>query len=675
MGASAWAQDSYTTLYEKTLSGGTAWTADDITGWSGTTTKLSINASYGLYYSSQNTDNAYKAFTIKKNSKIKYEITWYFGGAVGRTSNYEYLQFGDNLRIGHMSYNKDNPGGVYLSTNAGTSYESTTIFAENYNTRYTKDLTIIFDTSTGEVESFVFDGTDVTSRISGALSGTFNTLYMGFTRGGSVSWDNPHGLVALKVSECEQTITNADYTVNYVDGVGNALKTAAVRTGVVGNYISLLGTDKDPIWVDTDADDVVDTKFIYVSDNASTTEITGDGTASCNVVFNVAPTYSYSFKTSFGTTLASGSTLSGETVSIAIPRYVMNSGTFYVYASAANNITYSKSMTVTSDNQEETVSYNDTGYDNVVYFAEAEDITGMTRSNEGQGGARSSMCYGAYATDNVTVTSLPAGKYTLTAYICGNSGTTFRFYAGSTSNEIYNIATTGSLTSGTSTEFNLTEATDIIIGAAGEAAKLIDFIYIQKTAEPVTVTDAGMATYVNSTYDLNFSETDIKAYKVKVSTKGTATLTKVDEVPAGTPVLLVKDGGATESIPVMAGAAAVTENDLVVGTGAAVPTTDGAGNTNMILNKVGGNVGFYFANGQTVATNRAYLHIATTLAPDAASARMAMVFGDETTGINAVQGSGVKVNGSEAVYNLNGQRVAQPTKGLYIVNGKKVLVK
>lgn len=27
------------------------------------------------------------------------------------------------------------------------------------------------------------------------------------------------------------------------------------------------------------------------------------------------------------------------------------------------------------------------------------------------------------------------------------------------------------------------------------------------------------------------------------------------------------------------------------------------------------------------------------------------------------------------VYNLNGQRVAQPTKGLYIINGKKAVVK
>lgn len=42
-----------------------------------------------------------------------------------------------------------------------------------------------------------------------------------------------------------------------------------------------------------------------------------------------------------------------------------------------------------------------------------------------------------------------------------------------------------------------------------------------------------------------------------------------------------------------------------------------------------------------------------------------------TTSINTVQGSGVMVNG---YYNLNGQRVAKPTKGLFIVNGKKVLV-
>ena len=188
----------------------------------------------------------------------------------------------------------------------------------------------------------------------------------------------------------------------------------------------------------------------------------------------------------------------------------------------------------------------------------------------------------------------------------------------------------------------------------------------------VDVSAAGYATYVNATKDLDFSTSDIEAYKVKVNEKGKATLTKVDNVPAGTPVLLYKDGGATENIPVMTGAAAVTDNDLVAGTGATVATTDGD-YTNMILNNVGGNIGFYFAAGQTVATNRAYLHFATSLAPEASS-RMVLVFGEETTDINDAK----RLNNKEEItniYNLNGQRVAQPTKGLYIVNGKKVIIK
>mgnify|MGYP002625649802 CR=1 FL=1 len=45
---------------------------------------------------------------------------------------------------------------------------------------------------------------------------------------------------------------------------------------------------------------------------------------------------------------------------------------------------------------------------------------------------------------------------------------------------------------------------------------------------------------------------------------------------------------------------------------------------------------------------------------------------DTATGIHAVNGSEVNVNG---YYNLNGQRVENATKGLYIINGKKVLVK
>ena len=49
-----------------------------------------------------------------------------------------------------------------------------------------------------------------------------------------------------------------------------------------------------------------------------------------------------------------------------------------------------------------------------------------------------------------------------------------------------------------------------------------------------------------------------------------------------------------------------------------------------------------------------------------------VVDGGETTGIIAADGTVVE-DGS--VYNLSGQRVAKPAKGLYIVNGKKQLMK
>jgi hypothetical protein len=75
-------------------------------------------------------------------------------------------------------------------------------------------------------------------------------------------------------------------------------------------------------------------------------------------------------------------------------------------------------------------------------------------------------------------------------------------------------------------------------------------------------------------------------------------------------------------------------------------------------------VGFYQANNNVVATSKAYLQ--TTVA----AARIAINFDDETTGIN-----NVNVNHNDNCYDLQGRRVAQPKKGLYIQNGKKLIIK
>ena len=45
---------------------------------------------------------------------------------------------------------------------------------------------------------------------------------------------------------------------------------------------------------------------------------------------------------------------------------------------------------------------------------------------------------------------------------------------------------------------------------------------------------------------------------------------------------------------------------------------------------------------------------------------------DDATGIKQVESSKMNV---EDIYNLNGQKVQNPTKGLYIMNGKKVIIK
>ena len=59
---------------------------------------------------------------------------------------------------------------------------------------------------------------------------------------------------------------------------------------------------------------------------------------------------------------------------------------------------------------------------------------------------------------------------------------------------------------------------------------------------------------------------------------------------------------------------------------------------------------------------------------DSNASALTLDFGGETTGIISLTPS-PSPKGEGSVYNLNGQRVAQPTKGLYIVNGKKVVIK
>ena len=87
---------------------------------------------------------------------------------------------------------------------------------------------------------------------------------------------------------------------------------------------------------------------------------------------------------------------------------------------------------------------------------------------------------------------------------------------------------------------------------------------------------------------------------------------------------------------------------------------------------VGGNeIHKVTGDGVTVGQYRGYLNLADLEETSARGAYFISLEG-ETTGIDAVK---QEVKANEVFFNLAGQRVAQPAKGLYIVNGKKVIMK
>ena len=154
---------------------------------------------------------------------------------------------------------------------------------------------------------------------------------------------------------------------------------------------------------------------------------------------------------------------------------------------------------------------------------------------------------------------------------------------------------------------------------------------------------------------------------------GTIAVIAIDGVvPAETGVLLKGTTGETYTLTISdETAATVTDNALVAVTEQMNIAQTADDYTNFGLS--GGVFKKVNTNGGTVKANRAYLRIPTSaLTTDASARGISLVWDEDPTGITVVNGSGFKVND---YYDLQGRRVENPTKGLYIVNGKKVIIK
>ena len=215
-------------------------------------------------------------------------------------------------------------------------------------------------------------------------------------------------------------------------------------------------------------------------------------------------------------------------------------------------------------------------------------------------------------------------------------------------------------------------------------------VYSRDAFVELSVSDAGYRTYCDES-GLDFGTTigDAPiAYIVEgVDAEGSTNIVmkEVEKVPANTGLVIQAEQGTYYVSKVEEVATAETayddvESNLLVGV---TEETAVAPSIIVLMNGTDG-VGFYkTAKTFTVGANTAYLPLSvlTTVAEnaDAASGVKTMgIFGvdedDTPTGINGITAD--ELTGKESViYNLSGQRVSKAVKGLYIVNGKKVLVK
>ena len=514
----------------------------------------------------------------------------------------------------------------------------------------------------------------------------YTTLEFGYAKGRSTT-NSTQRLEDINITQTTQAVSYANYTVHFVDGDGNKVKEDEVRNGQVETTVNANSDDQttfysDGVIANNSATDfaAATAKYTYASDGDGV-EVKGDGSAEFTVTYTkhdkfTATASAISAGSTIKANISSATAYEGETAIINLQKYINVSDTWYtttqdlfVNATAAGNteVEYSAS--------------------NVSYFFEYEDLTISRLYGDGYNGTSASngravtMYGGGYANTESTVAP---GVYTVSL-----NGLTWQNGYADTYEIAYSTDKTNWIPVGYIVYPNGEEGVKTLEGAIIPTESYIrvwatmgtqtprrhlDYLVLEKTSNlpdnaTKTVTAAGWATYC-SPYILDFSSTIEHldaAYIVTGGAGGVLTKTEVTgAVPAGTGLLLKGNGECV--IPVAASSTFdVTANKLEGKTAEYALAAEGG---YVLMNDATNGLGFYLnANAFTVGANTAYLPAGF----DASGARPAFFwFGDDTTDINAVQATETV---SKNYYNLSGQRVAQPTKGLYIVNGKKVIIK
>lgn len=212
-----------------------------------------------------------------------------------------------------------------------------------------------------------------------------------------------------------------------------------------------------------------------------------------------------------------------------------------------------------------------------------------------------------------------------------------------------------------------------LVDEMGDGPDIAELTYDVTCEIAVNVTSLGYASF-SWPRALDFTDSGAQAFIVTEKTGGSVHMEEVTTVPAGTGVILKATEGVYHPQTTDEEGDDVSSN-MLTGTATQSYTVD-ADNVFVLSNLSGGQAGFYIADpGVTVAQYKAYLQLDD--ADDAKADGLAFDF--TPTGIDGLQ---LKVDSSQ-MYNLNGQRVTSSPlgrtggvpKGVYIINGRKVIVR
>ena len=194
----------------------------------------------------------------------------------------------------------------------------------------------------------------------------------------------------------------------------------------------------------------------------------------------------------------------------------------------------------------------------------------------------------------------------------------------------------------------------------------------------LTMNSIGIMTYsgVNSLDFTNVSGLSAYVALSDADGNGNITLTRTYKPKGLTGMVLCGEPSTSYIVPTVKDEAPedYQKNNLLrhVIVATEIDKTDGY-YTNYILAKKNGNVGFYPLSGKgTLKPYSAYLQLKK--APSSRS--LVLNFGDDDTQTTGIVHTEIteSTEMADAIYDLQGRRIEKPKKGLYIVNGKKVLV-